>query len=80
MNITIAIHYIHNDNKVLRRGSFPVNTVNYMKDEKGEAARVAYDFINYIRKESSPRIIVENVFYNDNDITEYMRQVIKGVE
>lgn len=57
-------------NKVLRCGSFPVIPANFVKDEKREAARVAYDFIMQIRRESSYPITLEKVLYNGNDITD----------
>lgn len=68
--INVEVHYKMNDNRLLRRGPFPVVPANFIKDEKQEAARVAYEFIRQIRKESSYRITLEKVLYDGNDITE----------
>ena len=68
--INIAVHYKANNVGVLQRGEFPVIPSNFIKDEQREAARVAYDFIMQIRRESSYPITLEKVLYNGNDITD----------
>ncbi|KIO60260.1 hypothetical protein B4065_0186 [Caldibacillus thermoamylovorans] len=48
---------------------------NYIKDEKREAARIAYDFIEQIRRKNSYRITLEKVLYNGNDITDMFKDL-----
>ena len=73
--IHIAVHYVANGCRILQRGEFPVMPSNYIKDEKREAARIAYDFIEQIRRKNSYRITLEKVLYNGNDITDMFKDL-----
>jgi hypothetical protein len=44
MYVTIDIHYVYRDSRIMRGGNFPVNKANYQKDKTRESAIVAYKF------------------------------------
>jgi hypothetical protein len=71
MYVTIDIHYVYRDSRIMRGGNFPVNRVNYETDKMRESAIVAYKFIEHIRSEQSEAMI-EKVICNGEDITEYL--------
>jgi hypothetical protein len=71
MYVTIDIHYVYRDSRIMRGGNFPVNKANYQKDKMRESAIVAYKFIELIRSEQSEAMI-EKVICNGEDITEYL--------
>lgn len=71
MYVTIDIHYVYRDSRIMRGGNFPVNKANYQKDKMKESAIVAYKFIQQIRAEQSEAMI-EKVICNGVDITEYL--------
>jgi hypothetical protein len=71
MYVTIDIHYVYRDSRIMRGGNFPVNKANYQKDKTRESAIVAYKFIEQIRSEQSEAMI-EKVICNGVDITEYL--------
>lgn len=71
MYVTIDIHCVYRDSRIMRGGNFPVNKANYQKDKMKESAIVAYKFIQQIRSEQSEAMI-EKVICNGEDITEYL--------
>lgn len=71
MYVTIEIHYVYRDSRIMRGGNFPVNKANYQKDKMRESAIVAYKFIEHIRSEQSEAMI-EKVLVNEENITEYL--------
>lgn len=42
MYITVDVHYVYRDSRIMRGGNFPVNKANYQKDKMRESAIVAY--------------------------------------
>lgn len=67
--ISISVTYVGpGGSKILQRGEFPVNLPNFKNDEFREAARVAKEFIEQIRRETG-RIQLEQVLYDGKDIT-----------
>jgi hypothetical protein len=68
MTVIILIHYISNDNKVLRRGSFP------LKGKSKEEA--ALEFWKWIKREHPFECEIEQVIVDGEDITEE----VKGLE
>jgi hypothetical protein len=75
MNITIKVIYRGYEARLMRRGSFPVNSFEFEIDPDQEAARVAYEWIKQIRREGHIEEIIE-VFYNgENDITELVKEI-----
>jgi hypothetical protein len=71
MYVTIDIHYVYRDSRIMRGGNFPVNKANYQKDKMRESAIVAYKFIEQIRSEQLEAMI-EKVICDGVDITEYL--------
>lgn len=71
MYITVEVHYVNYESKIMRGGNFPVNKANYQKDKMRESAIVAYQFIKQIRMEQ-PNAKIEKVLVNEEDITEYL--------
>jgi hypothetical protein len=66
----ITIHYISNDNKVMRRGSFP------LKVKKKE--EIALEFWKWIKKEHPYECEIEKVIVDDGiDITEKVMELQK---
>ena len=66
MYVTIDIHYVYRDSRIMRGGNFPVNKANYQKDKMRESAIVAYKFIE------QSEAMIEKVICNGEDITEYL--------
>jgi len=74
MTITIAIHYVINGNKNMQQGTFKTDYRAYQEDANKEAARIAKDFTNRIRKQFNVAITIEKVIYNDeHDITDLVK-------
>ena len=71
MYITVEVHYVGYESRIMRGGNFPVNATNYEKDKMRESAIVAYQFIKQIRMEQ-PNAKIEKVLVNEEDITEYL--------
>ena len=71
MYITVEVHYVGYESRIMRGGNFPVNKANYQKDKMRESAIVAYRFIKQIRMEQ-PNAKIEKVLVNEEDITEYL--------
>jgi hypothetical protein len=67
MNVVISIHYITNENKVLRRGSFPV--------QRKTSEEVALDFWKWIKKEHPYECEIEKVLCDGEDITEKVKEL-----
>jgi hypothetical protein len=68
MTILIVIHYISNDNKVLRRGSFPL---------RGKTKeQTALEFWKWIKREHPFDCEIEKVTVDGEDITE----AVEGLE
>jgi hypothetical protein len=67
MSVLIVIHYISLDNKVMRRGSFP------LKGRKKEA--VALEFWKWIKREHPFECELEQVIVDGEDITEKMKEL-----
>lgn len=66
MNVSIHIHYETNDNKVMRKGSFPLS------GKKKEL--VAYDFWKWIKAESPFSVELEKVICDGEDITQQVKE------
>jgi hypothetical protein len=69
LNITIEIIYRGYEHKILQSGSFQVNVKAFKENEKEEAARVALNWIDELKKET-PHMRMIKVKYNGNDITD----------
>jgi endonuclease V-like protein UPF0215 family len=68
LNVLIEIHYISNENKVLRRGSFPL---------KGKSkAQVALEFWRWIKREHPFEVEIEKVTVDGEDITEKLLEMV----
>lgn len=68
MTVLITIHYISNENKVVRRGSFPLN-----RKTKEEAA---YDFWKWIKREHPYECELEKVVIGGNeDVTKIVKEL-----
>jgi FAD synthase len=78
MTITIRIIYRGYAARIMRRGSFSVNTFEFDIDSNQEAARVAYEWVKQIRREAHIEEIIEVVYDQDKDITELVRELEKA--
>jgi hypothetical protein len=67
MNVTIEVHYITNDNKVMQRGSFP------LRRKKPE--EVAYEWFRQIRREMPFGAELEKVIVDGEDLTELVKEL-----
>lgn len=79
MYVTIDIHYVYRDSRIMRGGNFPVNKANYQKDKMRESAIAAYKFIEQIRSEQSEAMI-EKVICNGVDITKYLKNNLSNAK
>jgi hypothetical protein len=70
MTALIVIHYISNNNKVLRRGSFP------LKGKEKEI--IALEFWNWIKREHPFECEIEKVIVDGEDITEKVKEMEKA--
>jgi hypothetical protein len=68
MTILIVIHYISLDNKVMRRGSFP------LRGKTKEA--VSLEFWKWIKREHPFECELEQVIVDGEDITERVKEMI----
>lgn len=67
MTVLIVIHYKSNDNKLFRRGSFPLREKT--KEE------VALEFWKWIKKEHPFECSIEKVILDGEDITEKVKEM-----
>jgi hypothetical protein len=68
MTVLIVIHYKSNDNKIMRRGSYPL---------KGKTKeQVAYEFWCWIKREHPFECEIEKVTVDGEDFTE----AVEGLE
>ncbi|MEH7249180.1 hypothetical protein V7114_20685 [Neobacillus niacini] len=67
MNVLIVIHYISSENKVMRRGEFPLK-----RKTKEEAA---LEFWKWIKREHPYECIIEKVIVDGEDITERVEEL-----
>lgn len=76
MNIIIEVIMRNAGSRILRAGTFEVNTVDFKKEADWTAAVSAYQFIQQIKIETSYNIVIEKVTYNVGiDITELVKKV-----
>jgi hypothetical protein len=68
LHITIRVIYKGYSSRLMQRASFPVNPFEFEIDPDKEAARVANQWINQIRREIHVEKILE-VIYDNKDIT-----------
>lgn len=73
MQILIQVHYIFNDMKALRRGYFNVDQYKFKKNPDETAAKTAKQWISEIKREYIFNIEVIKVLYDNNDITELVK-------
>jgi ribosomal protein L25 (general stress protein Ctc) len=78
MNITIRIIYKGYTSRIMQRGEFRVNAYPYKQNPHQEAARVAFAWLQRIRREAHVEEIIEVVYNDDNDITELVRALEKA--
>lgn len=79
MEINIRVTLIINDNKTLLEGPFKVNTYPFLENPHQEAARVSYEWIKKINKETGHTAKILNVTYNnEHDITELVKKIEKA--
>jgi hypothetical protein len=71
MTVLIQIHYITNDNKVLRRGSF------LLKGKKKE--EIALEFWKWIKKEHPFECEIEKVIVDGDDLTDLVNNLQKRI-
>jgi excinuclease UvrABC helicase subunit UvrB len=70
MTVLIVIHYISNDNKVFRRGSFPL---------RGKTKEVvALEFWKWIKREMPFECEIEKITCDGEDITEKVIEMEKA--
>jgi hypothetical protein len=70
MTVLIVIHYISNDNKIMRRGSYPL---------KGKAKEVvALEFWKWIKREMPFECEIDKVTVDGEDITEIVKEMEKS--
>lgn len=69
MNVTIQIHYISNETKILQGGSFP------LRGRKPE--QVAMLFWKHIKRENIFAKVLEKVTCNEEDITDLVKELEK---
>jgi hypothetical protein len=67
MTVLIVIHYISLDNKVMRRGSFP------LRGKSREA--VALEFWKWIKREHPFECEIEKVIVDGEDYTEKVKEL-----
>jgi hypothetical protein len=67
MTVLIVIHYISNENKILRRGSFPLK--GKLKEE------VALEFWKWIKREMPFECEFEKVTVDGEDFTEVVKEL-----
>lgn len=67
MTVLIEIHYISNDNKIMRRGSYPLK--GKQKEE------VALEFWRWIEDEHPFECEIEKVICEGDDITEKVKEL-----
>jgi hypothetical protein len=70
MTVLIVIHYKSNDNKIFRRGSFP------LRGKSKEA--VALEFWKWIKREMPFECEIEKVIVDGEDITEKVKEMEKA--
>jgi hypothetical protein len=67
MNVSIVIHYISNDNKIMRRGSYP------LKGKKKEL--VALEFWKWIKRDMPFECEIETIICDGEDYTERVKKL-----
>lgn len=75
MKILIDLYTIVNDTKCLQSGYFKVNNRKFKEDPDKSAARLAYEWLQQVRKESAYAVEIWLIKYNDNDITEIVKEM-----
>jgi hypothetical protein len=70
MNIIIKVIYKGYTSKIMQRGEFKVNAYHYNQNPHQEAARVAFAWLQQIRREAHLEEIIEVVYNDEHDITE----------
>jgi hypothetical protein len=70
MTVLIVIHYISNDNKVMRKGSFPL--------KRKTREETALEFWQWIKREHPFDCEIEKVICDDEDITEKVKKLDKA--
>jgi hypothetical protein len=67
MTVLIRIDYITNDNKVMRRGEFPL--------KRNTPEQAAYEFWQWIKNEHPFACELETVMCDNDDITEKVKEL-----
>lgn len=67
MTVLITIHYISNDNRSYRKGSFP------LRGKKKE--EVSYEFWRWVKGEHPYECEIEKVIVDGKDITELVKEI-----
>jgi hypothetical protein len=67
MTVLIVIHYISNDNKIMRRGSYP------LKGKQKEV--VALEFWKWIKREHPYPCVIEKVIVDGEDLTDKVKEL-----
>lgn len=70
MNVTIQIKYLSNAGRVMQRGSFP------LRGRKPE--KIAYDWLQQIKRQVTYQELISVVADGDQDITEKVRELEKA--
>ncbi|MFJ5750118.1 hypothetical protein ACIP97_16295 [Peribacillus frigoritolerans] len=77
MNINIKVYLHAKGTNFLQSGSFPVTNSDYKKNQDWTAAVVAYKWIQQIKISfaANEDFRVDQVIYEDNDITELVNKL-----
>ncbi|MEF7566299.1 hypothetical protein V4V35_25240 [Bacillus infantis] len=77
MKILIEIEYLGRHSEIAQSGSFEVDEQEYSINPDKEAARVAYGFLNWIKREMTVQKIRKVIYNRDKDITELVANHIQ---
>lgn len=78
MEILIEIDYLGMHSEVSQSGSFGVDPQEFAIEPDKEAARVAYGFLQWIKKTMTVQKIRKVVYNGENDITQLVIELEKA--
>lgn len=75
MQIHIRVLFTRYGTKAFRQANFTVNTYRFKQDPNQESARVAYDWIKQLKRESEISGLNKVVWNEENDITDLVKHL-----
>ncbi|MCK6203916.1 hypothetical protein KZX50_00445 [Bacillus infantis] len=78
MKILIQIDYLGRHSEITQSGDFGVDAREFAIDPDKEAARVAYGFLQWIKKEMTVQKIRKVVYNGEKDITQLVVEMEKA--